>query len=348
MGADNRILYRFYEKETCSQKTVQRRTAMEENVKMKIVSNDLVRRLCNSMEELGSTELKRIIDGYGQKLLSSGYTLEQSRRILVNGVRGYEGRKRRCEAQGRKLKRTAKESMNDRSKKTLLGKSNWFKGRKKTNEYKGDGGRKGSNKSNKNSQEEQISQKTVLFVEHTTNGELGARLRGVIARLAPMMGFSIKVVERAGGALRNQFPQASLWEGAPCGRPNCVTCNQGSEMIAPCTRRSLVYENICSKCNKGAGGKDEVVGGGNPEVPSIYVGETARSIQERSLEHWAAAMGSKKAREGSHMAKHVEQIHKGEEPQFMMRVIQFHRSALSRQTAEAVRIRRRGGSSPEL
>ena len=48
------------------------------------------------------------------------------------------------------------------------------------------------------------------------------------------------------------------------------------------------------------------------------------------------------------MAKHVEQIHKGEEPQFMMRVIQFHRSALSSQTAEAVRKRRRGGSSPEL
>ena len=48
------------------------------------------------------------------------------------------------------------------------------------------------------------------------------------------------------------------------------------------------------------------------------------------------------------MAKHVEQIHKGEEPQFMMRVIQFHRSALSRQTAEAVRIRRRGGEGAVL
>ena len=65
VGSDNKIKYRFYEKETCSQKTVQRRTAMEENVKLKIVSNDLVRRLCNSMEELGSEELKRIIDGYG-------------------------------------------------------------------------------------------------------------------------------------------------------------------------------------------------------------------------------------------------------------------------------------------
>ena len=83
-------------------------------------------------------------------------------------------------------------------------------------------------------------------------------------RLAPLMGFSVKVVEREGGALKNQFPQSSLWEGAPCGRPSCVTCNQGSEMIAPCTRKSLLYENICSKCNEGAGGKEEVVGGGYP------------------------------------------------------------------------------------
>ena len=48
------------------------------------------------------------------------------------------------------------------------------------------------------------------------------------------------------------------------------------------------------------------------------------------------------------MAKHVEQVHKGEEPQFMMRVVQFHQSALSRQTAEAVRIRRRGGEGAVL
>ena len=128
----------------------------------------------------------------------------------------------------------------------------------------------------------------------------------------------------------------------------CITCTQGSEVIAPCTRKSLVYENICSKCHKGAGGKDEVVGGENPDIPSIYVGETSRSIQERSLEHWAAARGSRKAREGSHMAKHVEQAHKGEEPQFMMRVVHFHRTALSRQTAEAVRIRRRGGEGAIL
>ena len=108
-----------------------------------------------------------------------------------------------------------------------------------------------------------------------------------------------------------------------------------------------MYENICGTCNTEAGSKEEVKGS-NPDVPSIYVGETSRTIQERALEHWAALRGSKKAREGSHMAKHVEQFHKGEDPLFYMRIVSFHRTALSRQTAEAVRIRRRGGEGAVL
>ena len=36
--------------------------------------------------------------------------------------------------------------------------------------------------------------------------------------------------------------------------------------------------------------------------------------------------------------------HAGGKAKFMMRIVNFHKSALTRQTAEAVRIRRRGGS----
>ena len=54
---------------------------MEENSKIQIVSNDLVRRLCNTMEELGEQGAQQVVDGYAQKLLNSGYGLEQTRRI---------------------------------------------------------------------------------------------------------------------------------------------------------------------------------------------------------------------------------------------------------------------------
>ena len=77
VGGDNQIMFKFYEKETTSKRTVQKRTAMEQNTKIQIVSNDLVRRMCNTMEELGEQERHVVIDGYAQKLLNSGYSKEK-------------------------------------------------------------------------------------------------------------------------------------------------------------------------------------------------------------------------------------------------------------------------------
>ena len=78
------------------------------------------------------------------------------------------------------------------------------------------------------------------------------------------------------------------------------------------------------------------------DVPSVYVGETSRSLYERSREHWKQ-WGSKDER--SHILKHMEMVHKGEEkPDFIMRAVAFHRSALTRQVGKAMRIGIRGGA----
>ena len=80
----------------------------------------------------------------------------------------------------------------------------------------------------------------------------------------------------------------------------------------------------------------------NTEVPSVYVGESGRSIMERGMEHWKDFHNKK---EDSHILKHHSVHHDGiGEPQFHLRPVGFFRSALSRQVAEAVRIRRRGCS----
>ena len=77
VSLDNKIKYRFYEKETSADKTVQKASAMEENSKVQILSQDVVRRLSNSSEDLGRKESWRILDSYGQKLLNSGYDMKQ-------------------------------------------------------------------------------------------------------------------------------------------------------------------------------------------------------------------------------------------------------------------------------
>ena len=168
-------------------------------------------------------------------------------------------------------------------------------------------------------------------MDQTPEGRLAKDLREVLTRLENILGFKVKVVERTGTSLRNCLPNTNPWSGSHCTRQDCVTCNQDGDEKPECTKRSLVYENICIKCNPDAVKKGELKEV-NTEVPSIYVGETARSIKERAKEHW----DSYKNREtDSHILKHWTNHHNCEgEPEFVMKVVQFHRTALSRQVGE--------------
>ena len=100
------IMHRFYEKPTTASTTVQARSAMEDTSKKKILGNDLTRRLLNTMEGLGSDEIKRVIDGYSCKLLNSGFSRERVVEILISGIRAYERKARRCRSRGTRLYRT--------------------------------------------------------------------------------------------------------------------------------------------------------------------------------------------------------------------------------------------------
>ena len=130
---------------------------------------------------------------------------------------------------------------------------------------------------------------SVLFVDQTPGGELASRMRELLRRVEPTTGFHLKVLERTGLSLQSQFPLTTLWDGAPCGREeDCITYYQGAEMLPNCTRQSIVYENVCSQCVPSAKEdkelKEEEL---NKEQPVLYVGESSRSIAERSREHWA-------------------------------------------------------------
>ena len=341
---ENKVLFKMYEKETCSRQTIHKKSAMGENIKSQILSQDLIRRLLNTSEDLSKEYREHVVDEYGKKILNSGYTREQAIRILVNGIKGYENKRRRRIKEGRRLRTTAKESRSERYRKKLLAKSTWFK-RKKDNAdsntiSSGEQSRKNKkSKDDKEQVKEQIEYKSVLFIENTEGGEFLTRMKELTRRLSSSLGFGIKVVERCGSSLRSRFPLSTLWEGNQCGRKDCTTCTQGAEKIPQCTKTSVVYENICQKCNKEAGGKKELE---SVVEDSIYIGESSRSIYERSKEHWEdwRSRSSK-----SHILKHQELAHEGaEDPLFIMRTVRFFRTALSRQVGEAVRIMRRGGA----
>ena len=335
---NNQVSYQYYEKETCSKSTVQAKTAMNENTKMQILANDTIRRLMTTKEDLGAESKGAVIDQYARKLLHSRYSREQTRKILKNGIKGYIGRNRNRRRAGKGLRSTAEESRRTRYVGKLLDKTGWYRKRNrkeavdKRNSSSGNNAAEGS----RNKAEDEPEYKTVLFVEYTREGELAKRLRELTLRLSSVLGFKVKVVERTGTTLKNMFPTTNLWEGQGCGRGDCTTCEQGAEMLPNCTQSSLMYENVCGTCNPGAG-KDKELKEVKQDIPTLYVGETSRSVYERSKEHWGAW---RNRTEKSHIWKHQVEAHEGAAPKFYMRVVKYYKSALSRQIGEAVRIRR--------
>ena len=184
--------------------------------------------------------------------------------------------------------------------------------------------------------------RTVIFVEQTRDGALAKELREVATRLEGLLGFRVKVVERTGSSLRNSLPNTNPWAGQmKCGRTDCMPCEQESEDNIDCTKRNLVYENICADCNPSAGNKGELkVQDTMTDMPSVYVGETARSLYERGREHWESW---RTRSTDSHILKHLTLHHGGVgEPNFVLKVVGYHRTALSRQVGEAVRIAKKG------
>ena len=156
-------------------------------------------------------------------------------------------------------------------------------------------------------------------------------LRQAEKQMANMLGDTIKIVEKSGVTLRRVLHKSNPWAGVNCGRENCLPCRSGDEK--DCTRRNILYETACLQC------KEE-----GKEV--LYVGESARSSQERGKEHQD---DYNKKLEKSHMEKHAVSCHSGEKrPTFGMKVVKTHSSALSRQIHEAVRIRRKAKTSTIL
>ena len=83
MSNKNEILFKQYEKEVSYKRTVQRTSVIPENTKYQVLSQNMVRRLLNTCESMGtymSGSRWQVVDGYAQKLVNSGYTRKKTRK----------------------------------------------------------------------------------------------------------------------------------------------------------------------------------------------------------------------------------------------------------------------------
>ena len=135
--------------------------------------------------------------------------MEQVQKIIINGIKGYERRRKEDRDGSRMLHRTAGQSAGLRSRKKLLDKSEWFKTKrglkskddmreeedvpgagckvacsevesKKRRPWKN---HKKQQSGKSQAQETHVKTRTVLFVEQTRDGALAKDVREVLLRL---------------------------------------------------------------------------------------------------------------------------------------------------------------------
>ena len=70
----NLVNFRYYEKPCTTNVMVMKRSALEENTKIQILSNDLVRRLGNTDQRQDDNVRRDVVDQFAKKIITSGYS----------------------------------------------------------------------------------------------------------------------------------------------------------------------------------------------------------------------------------------------------------------------------------
>ena len=103
----------------------------------------------------------------------------QLRKIVANGIKGYENKRRRCIKEGRRLHSSSIDREGARVSKKLLAKTNWFKKRTKRDKDSKDPQQGGHevHEAHSRARLREHRVKSVLFVEQSPGGELAKRMR---------------------------------------------------------------------------------------------------------------------------------------------------------------------------
>ena len=109
---------------------VMKKSAMCQQSRISILSNEMIRRLsnCNWMER-DTTEKRKVIEQYVVELKKSGYGRMESKEVILCGMKGWKTKMERRELEGR-MYRNGRSTLAGRCKKKLTAKTNWYKKRR--------------------------------------------------------------------------------------------------------------------------------------------------------------------------------------------------------------------------
>ena len=185
-----------------------------------------------------------------------------------------------------------------------------------------------------------------MFLPHTHHIELAGDMRVTENHFEETTNWRLKMVEKAGVKVSSMLTDSDPWSGQDCSRESCWLCETklttGKLTNQDCTRRNLVYETYCMSCEE-KDGKATEPGEKEEKIRKEtklykYLGETCRSVWERSAEHLADLRNLSPT---SHLLKHILDVHEGEDMErvrFGIRVVKYTRTAFDRQILESVKI----------
>ena len=338
-GYREEIHHEFYQKACSSTLVIMKESAMPERSKIVTLSQEVVRRMRNTGRAEPVESRAEILSDLMLKMKDSGYNISSRVNVLKSGLRGYYSMVLTEAYGGRPVNRPASMGQEERDRRWINRKSTWHRRRPgSSREQKvlaslgtgvGVGAGSGLGRSNGTSKprpEGDMRTEAIVFVPCTKGGELRSRLQRKDDEFSRLHDIPrIRFVEKGGTKLKDSLSNSNPWSGQPCMRTDCWACSStpAGEVPTNCHSEGVMYSIECKACSAA-------------EVTTTYIGETSRSLYQRSREHRALLRGKN---EDSVLWEHCVEVHGSMLQEFTVRVLQKHRTAFNRQINEAVLIR---------
>ena len=360
---NGKIMHQFYEKPQVPNRMLLHNTALSATSLTSSIVQEGVRRLLNTSTTAPEHVKTQILNKFASKLVNSGFSRDDTEMFLVHSATSYIHKVMLSElpkdhTKYKPLYLSKEYRREERALTKARAKTNWFKSKSTSTESDSK-----EKKENKHTQSDSwktllprewrkrcIRQRniagtqvtTVMTVPNTCDGMLLNNLIQKEAQLCKLAGYCIKLVEGNGVPLNRMFPAPIANDF--CDRlDECSVCRLSSR-ASKCTVRSVVYVAECLKCWDTWYENGENVTEANKFSKAtarrmIYLGETSRSLRERSGEHMS---GAKRLDEKNFISKHWLTAHKCDDspPDFVFRVYSCHNDPLSREVYEAVMIQK--------
>ena len=307
------VLYRFYKKPMAAKIGILQRSAIPEQTKVATAVAEIKRRLKNTSTLLEKEEFEKVIMSYMDELTASGYNQKWKENVLYSAVKGYENVLKKVREGKWCRNRNGFNTEKERRARKLVGRATWFKSYKeKDTQY--EQRKKTTEKIGKRTKKRTID--SVMFVPLTPGGAL----RKQLTQLEERMDFErqIKYVETIGQTQKDVLVRKDPWDGH-CNR---IDCFPGQSTVGKCTKQGVTYRIACKTCK-------------NESVKSEYIGETSRTGYDRGQEHLKMLENRNPE---SPLVKHQVETHPDQEPEFEMRILNTHKTPLSRQVEEGMLI----------